>query len=509
MPRRAVLVLLAALLVAAAGAGSAHPVVAAPGGPCPAWPTSFSVPPEIRVLRVASGTVDTVPFRAYVENVLAWEWPSTYPAEALKAGAIAVKQYAWYYLMRPRTAYVTPTGACYHVRDDTNDQKYDPARTPHANHLAAVTATWPLTLRKSGTFFLSGYGPGTADTCGADLSSIRTRLAQRGVRACALAGMPMADILRIYLDPGLVIASGERLAGPDRFATGAAVSAATFGTGVPVVFVATGLDFPDALAAGPAAARLGGPVLLVGATGLSESVAAELVRLQPASIVVLGGPSVVGDDVLTALAAYAPTVTRIAGATRYETAAAASAATFAPGVPIAFVATGMNFPDALVGAAAGARLGGPVLLVPGDGVPEAVATELTRLQPARIRVLGGPSVVSDATLEALRAYSADVDRLAGATRYATAAAVSAALYEAGAPFVDLATGLNFPDALSAGPRGGPLLLVPPTGPLPPEAAMEAARLAPARLVALGSVGALSDAAVAGVAAALAGGASAQ
>jgi len=508
MLRRALFVLLAAFLVAAAGTGSARPALAA-GAPCVAWPSSFSMPTEIRVLRVASGTVETVPFRAYVENVLAWEWPSTYPAEALKAGAIAVKQYAWYYLMRPRSAYVTQAGECYHVRDDTNDQKFDPARTPHANHLAAVSATWPLTLRKSGTFFLSGYGPGTTDTCGADLSSIRTRLAQRGVRACALAGMPMADILRTYLDPGLVIASGDRIAGPDRFATGAAVSAATFAPGVPVVFVATGLDFPDALAAGPAAARLGGPVLLVGGTGLSEAVAAELVRLQPASIVVLGGPSVVGDDVLTALAAYAPTVSRIAGATRYETAAAASAATFAPGVPIAFVATGLNFPDALVGAAAGARLGGPVLLVPGDGVPAAIAAELTRLQPARIRVLGGPSVVSDATLEALRAFSADVDRLAGSTRYATAAAVSAALYESGAQFVDLATGLNFPDALSAGPRGGPLILVPPSGPLPMEVGAEVARLAPARIVALGSVGALSDAAVAGVAAALAGGAAAR
>ena len=502
MHRRTLLALLAALLVSAAGAGSPRPIAAA--GACPAWPTSFAAPFEIRVLRVASGVVETVPFRAYVENALAWEWPSSYPAEALKAGAIAVKQYAWFYLMRPRAAYVTPGGECYHVRDDTNDQTYDLARTPHPNHLAAVAATWPLTLRRSGTFFLSGYGPGTTDACGADLSATRTRLAQRGARACALAGMSMADILRTYLDPGLVIASGERIAGPDRFATGAAVSAASFAPGVPVVFVATGFDFPDALAAGPAAARLGGPVLLVGGTSLSAAVAAELTRLQPASIVVLGGPSVVGDDVLAALAAYAPTVGRIAGATRYETAAAASAASFAPGVPIALVATGLNFPDALVGAAAGARLGGPVLLVPGDGVPEAVAAELARLQPARIRVLGGPSVVSDATLEALRAFSADVDRLSGTSRYATGAAVSAALYEPGAPFVDLATGLNFPDALSAGPRGGPLLLVPPTGALPPEVAAEVVRLAPGLLVALGSAGALSDAAVAGVVAALAG-----
>jgi putative cell wall-binding protein len=498
MARRSILALLVALL-AGAGSASVRPVVAA--GACAAWPTAFTTPTEIRVLRVATGMVEAVPLRAYVENVLAWEWPSSYPAEALQAGAIAVKQYAWYHAMRPRAAYVTPAGECYHVRDDTYDQLYDPSRTPHPNHLAAVEATWPTTLHKDGRFFLSVYGPGSADACGADLSATRTRLAQRGVRACALAGMPLADILRTYLDPGLAIANATRIAGPDRYATGAAVSATLFGSGVPVVFVATGNDFPDALAGGPAAARRGGPVLLVGGAGPSDAVAAELTRLQPASIVILGGPSVVGDDMAAALAAFAPSVTRIAGADRYETAAAVSAATFDPGVPIVFVATGTNFPDALVGAAAGARLGGPVLLVPGDGIPAAVAAELTRLAPARVRVLGGPSVVSEPTLEALRAFSPDVERLAGPTRYSTAAAVSAATYEPGAPAVDLATGVTFPDALSAGPRGGPLLLVPPVGALPPEVAAEIVRLAVGRLVAIGGPGALPDAAIAGAAAA--------
>jgi putative cell wall-binding protein len=496
--RRAVFVLFAALLVAAAGTGSARPVLAA--GACPAWPTSFTPPAEIRVLRVATGLVEVVPFRTYVDNVVAWEWPSSYPAEALKAGAIAVKQYAWHHATRPRAGYVTADGACYHVRDDTIDQKYDPARTPQPAHRAAVDATWPLTLRKDGAFFLSGYGPGSTDVCGADLSPTRTRLAQRGVRACALGGMSVGDILRTYLDPGLSITDATRLAGADRFSTGAAVSAATFGAGVPVAFIATGQDFPDALAAGPAAARLGGPVLLVGAGGLSASVGEELARLRPASIVVLGGSAVVGDDVVAALGAFAATVSRIAGADRYETAAMASAAAFAAPVPVAFVATGRNFPDALVAAAAGARLGGPVLLVPGDAVPASVAAELTRLQPARIRVLGGLGVVTDATLEALRAFSPDVDRIAGPTRYATAAAVSAAIHEPGLPSLDLATGTNFPDALSAGPRGGPLLLIPPIGPLPPEVAAEVLRLAVGRLVGLGGPGALPDAAIAGVAA---------
>lgn len=495
------LALVTAAVVLAAGLLVARPPAARAAG-CAPWPTTFDPPPTIRVLRTATGVVDEVPFRAYVENVLYWEWPSWYPTEALKAGAVAVKQYAWYKVRYPRSTAVTPSGACYHVRDDTWDQIYDPSRTPTAAHLAAVDATWLVTLRRSGSFFLSGYGPGTADMCGADLSSTRTRLAQRGVRACALAGKTMAEILRVYLDPGLSIATARRIHGQDRFATGTAISSSTFAPGVPVAFVATGLDFPDALAAGPAAALLGGPVLLVWPDSVPAAVATELARLQPARIVVLGSVGAVSDGVLEALKAFAPEVVRVAGATRYETAAATSATAFAPGVPVAFIATGQNFPDALVGAAAGARLGGPVLLVPPDSIPAEVAAELTRLAPAAIHVLGAPSVVSDAVLAGLGQYAPTVTRLAGGDRYATAAAASAALFTPNGGPLYLATGTNFPDALSAGPLGGPLLLLSPWSTPGAEVAAEAVRLQPSLLVPIGGAPALSDASVAGLAAAL-------
>ncbi|HYI50974.1 MAG TPA: cell wall-binding repeat-containing protein, partial [Microbacterium sp.] len=52
-----------------------------------------------------------------------------------------------------------------------------------------------------------------------------------------------------------------RWSGPDRYATSAAISAKTFPGTVPVVFIASGQVFPDALSAAPAASRLGGPIL--------------------------------------------------------------------------------------------------------------------------------------------------------------------------------------------------------------------------------------------------------
>ncbi|MBY0398138.1 MAG: cell wall-binding repeat-containing protein, partial [Thermoleophilia bacterium] len=78
------------------------------------------------------------------------------------------------------------------------------------------------------------------------------------------------------------------------------------------------------------------------------------------------------------------------------TAAAISAAANNPGVAVAYVATGLDFPDALAGAALAALTRGPLLLVTPDGLPAAAAAELGRLRPARIVILGGSGVVGDA-----------------------------------------------------------------------------------------------------------------
>ena len=196
-----------------------------------------------------------------------------------------------------------------------------------------------------------------------------------------------------------------RLAGQDRYATAVAVSQATFPDGnVPVVYIATGLNFPDALAGAPAAALAGGPLLLVTRDTIPAATATELARLKPARIVILGSTGVVSSAVEAALGSYAPSVTRLAGQDRYATAVAVSQATFPDGnVPVVYIATGLNFPDALAGAPAAALAGGPLLLVTRDTIPAATATELARLKPARIVILGSTGVVSSAVASALPA----------------------------------------------------------------------------------------------------------
>lgn len=196
-----------------------------------------------------------------------------------------------------------------------------------------------------------------------------------------------------------------RLAGPDRYATAAVLSASAFDPGTPVAYIATGLDFPDALAGSPVAGINGGPMLLVRPTSIPAATADELGRLQPQEIVILGGTGVVSLLVEGQLAAYTSgPVTRLAGADRYETAAVIAASQFAPGVPVAYIATGLDFPDAVAAGPVATRRGGPILLVRTDEIPASTAVELERLQPQQIVILGGPAVVSTNVRDALFQY---------------------------------------------------------------------------------------------------------
>jgi putative cell wall-binding protein len=282
----------------------------------------------------------------------------------------------------------------------------------------------------------------------------------------------------------------DRLAGADRYAVSAAVSAETFPAGVPVAFLASGLVFSDALSGAPAATRLGGPVLLTHPGGLPTSISNELERLRPTKIVILGGPGSVTPVVEEQLAAqFSVPVERWDGADRYAASAAISARAFATGTPTAFVANGLVFSDALSGAPAAARQGGPVLLTAAEAVPTSIEEELRRLRPARVVVLGGIASVSAAVAARIAAVTgATLERWEGHDRYTTSASISAKTYTGSVPVAYLANGLGFADALSgasaAGRLGGPVLLT-QAGGLPSSIIAELRRLKPARIVMLG------------------------
>ena len=165
------------------------------GSTCTGWTNTLVPPTTIRVYRSALGRTVTVPFRSYVETVMASEWGASNPPAALQAGALAIKQYGWYYAGVWRGGRDS-AGRCFDVRDSSSDQVYRPSKRPAAAHLAAVAATWPLSVRRSDTFFPTGYrsGPGT---CGA--ASLDGRLYQRQAADCARRlGETAEQILRRF-----------------------------------------------------------------------------------------------------------------------------------------------------------------------------------------------------------------------------------------------------------------------------------------------------------------------
>ncbi|MHB8463502.1 MAG: cell wall-binding repeat-containing protein [Acidimicrobiales bacterium] len=298
-----------------------------------------------------------------------------------------------------------------------------------------------------------------------------------------------------------------RLYGIDRFATAAAVSAATFPSGASVVYVATGQDFADALTAAAAAGGTS-PVLLVTQSLLPSSTATELRRLRPSRVVAMGGTSSIGDSVLVSIrnVVASATVSRVSGWRRYETAATLSRTAFTSGASLVFVATGLDYPDALTAAAAAGGKS-PVLLTLPDALPSATADELHRLSPRTIRVMGGTSAVGATVVSALQtaAPDASVQRVSGPDRFSTAAALSRALYPGGALGAFVATGFDFPDALSAAVAAsghGPVLLV-ADPPYASPAIAELQRLGAQTLTVVGGVAAVGDDLVSRLAAALA------
>ena len=159
-------------------------------------------------------------------------------------------------------------------------------------------------------------------------------------------------------------------------------------------------------------------------------------------------------------------VERAAGGTRTGTAVAVSRRTVALADTVVIARAG-DFADALAGAPLAAALDGPLLLSGDGGLDPATMAEVERLGATRAVVLGGPAAVGPAVVDQLTDAGLTVERIAGADRYATAAAIAAAVESPGDGPVFLATGEGFADGVSAagvaGALGAPVVLTASSG----------------------------------------------
>lgn len=165
------------------------------------------------------------------------------------------------------------------------------------------------------------------------------------------------------------------------------------------------------------------------------------------------------------------TFDRVAGATRYDTAAAVAVRGWPGTAPTVVLASGETYPDALVAAPLAAKLGAPILTTARAGLSTSVKQQLARLSPQRLVIVGGEASVSSAVATEAAAAAGiaveDIERIGGANRYEVSLAVAQQVASTTTTSVVVVSGTGFADALSiaasAAQRGEPILLAAPSG----------------------------------------------
>jgi putative cell wall-binding protein/uncharacterized protein YkwD len=322
------------------------------------------------------------------------------------------------------------------------------------------------------------------------------------VGLAALAALGLVATSLVAGTPPAAEAAATRIAGADRFETAVRVSQQLPRS--ESVFLASGVSFPDALAAAPVAAAEGAHLLLVRPEGIPQVVKDEISRLSPSEIVVVGSEAALSATVEDEALALRPSasVTRIGGADRVETSMLLFDRLRGPGRPPVsdvWVASGFNFPDALAAGAVAAREGHALVLTTGanPGFQQHIAQRLTGV--ARFHVPGGTVAVGADVQAALANTGRSVERYAGMDRYDTAVLINRAFTPDGfGGQLVLASGSNFPDglvgAVLAGLRDDALYLTHPSCATSDAVASEARRLASTGVTVLGSTAAVSEAA---------------
>jgi len=269
-----------------------------------------------------------------------------------------------------------------------------------------------------------------------------------------------------------------RIAGSSRYATAAQIAIDSYGKASGII-LATGETFPDALAASFLAGYVNSPILLTQRTSLPQATQAAFDTLGVKEVVILGGTAAISSELESKLK-ETYSVVRLSGQDRFATAANVALAVNSgdigelDGHRTAFLTYGYGFADALaVGPLAFA--GRYPILLNGQGAlgtPAKVA--LQRLEITHVVIVGG--IISKQVEDDLTQMSITFERVQGADRFATAAAVAdfalTRLHFIN-DHVNLARGvdptnpeLGFADALAgsvhAGVEHAPLLLTHPT-----------------------------------------------
>jgi len=208
------------------------------------------------------------------------------------------------------------------------------------------------------------------------------------------------DIEKTLTGEGLKV---KRISGQTRYETAEKIAAEMQAMGAiksKTVLVASGVNYPDALAASSVAAITGSPILYSPANGaVPNSTLSCIKELAFTDALILGGTASVGEKAETALGNVGLKTGRCGGADRYETAVMINEkyAGSLSGKTVCF-ATGSNFPDALAGGVFAAKNKAPVILVDNNAKLSSIQKFVGSVKPEQAYIFGGEAVVSEGTV---------------------------------------------------------------------------------------------------------------
>ncbi|WP_052090803.1 cell wall-binding repeat-containing protein [Desulfosporosinus sp. HMP52] len=239
------------------------------------------------------------------------------------------------------------------------------------------------------------------------------------------------------------------------------ISKAGWSYGTEAVVLVNQNAYADALPGTVLATSVKAPILLTDAKTLTASTSIELQRLQPKTVFILGGTSVVSQQIEQELKGRNLNVLRISGYDQYETSSKIARylldhRLISQGKAV--LAYGENFPDALAVSSLAAYQGMPILLTRTHSLPSYTQKVLKELQASETIVVGGTAVIGAEVANQLPGMK----RYAGNDKYDTAVAIAESM-QADLNTIFVATGEQFPDALAgsvlAARTNSPIILV--------------------------------------------------
>lgn len=330
--------------------------------------------------------------------------------------------------------------------------------------LGLISSIFNCTISSDGSYvFVNRYGHGLG-------------MSQWGSYSRAKAGQSYKAILDFYFinktyqnvnTPTQILSYNTRIGGSNRFDTANAIAQNVNSGMINDVLIATGLNYPDAIAAAPLAGKLGSPILIVDSkpTSIYSKGAIDYINThlnKGGNVYIAGGTGVVSSSFETMFKASGFNVIRVSGLSRIDT-SVAIAGKVGSSCKTVVITTANDYPDAVSISSIAAMYKWPILLTDAIGLSDAVKNYLAVNKPTKIYIVGGTGVISANVATQVKSITGYTPiRYGGIDRYATNQIVANAFIQNPNEIV-ISTGSNFPDALTASIYAaknlGPVLLI--------------------------------------------------